>query len=134
MIGGLTILNLILFLLAVCLTLWNIHERFNTNKTTTSTKNEKVEHIQFPLKFSILINPGFHLSQLKTLGYQSSNSYIFGINKWGKPRIGWAGLTEDGAAIGNVSGKITNSTKLEKEGAVHTRKKYKVFLETLFFR
>ena len=127
MIGGLTLLNAFLFLLAICLTLWNIHERFNTNKTTTFTNNQKLEHIPFPLKFSILINPGFHLSQLKKLGYQSSNSYIFGINKWGKPRIGWAGLTEDGAAIGNVSGKITNSTKLEKEGAVQTRKSTQCF-------
>ena len=123
-------MNASLFLLAICLTIWNIHERFNTNKTTTFTNNEKLEQIQFPLKFSILINPGFHLSKLNEMGYLSAFHYMFGINKWGKPRMGWAGLTENGATIGNVSGKIMNLTNLKKEGAVQTRKKCKLFLGT----
>ena len=106
MISGLNILNVSLFLLAVCLTIWNINQRFNTNKTTTFTNNERLEQIPFPLKFSILINPGFDLSKLDEVGYSHAGSYLFGVNKWKKNRIGWAGLNEDGSTVGNVSGKF----------------------------
>ena len=106
MISGLKILNLSLFLLAVCLTIWNINQRFNTNKTTTFTNNERLEQIPFPLKISILINPGLDLSKLDEVGYSTVGSYISGFNKWGKKCIGWAGLNEDGSIVGNVSGKF----------------------------
>ena len=76
-----------------------------------------------------MINSGFHLAKLKKLGYNKTSHYIDGMNKWGKPRRGWAGLTEDGATIGNVSGKITNLTKLKKGGSCVDQGK--VFL-TLF--
>ena len=117
MISCLNILNVFLFLLAICLTIWNIHERFYTNKTTTLTSNEKLEQIQFPLKFSFLINPGFDHSKLDEMGYPSADFYIGGFNKWDKTHIGWAGLTEDGSTVGNVSGKFSDLTiELEREG------------------
>ena len=112
MISCLNILNVFLFLLAICLTIWDIHERFNTNKTTTLTSNEKLEQIQFPLKLSFLINPGFDLSKLNDMGYSTVELYISGVNNF-KTQIGWAGFTEDGSTIWNVSGKLTDSTKLE---------------------
>ena len=98
--------------MAIILTIWNVHERFNTNKTTTITKNEKLDRIKFPLKFLILINPGFDQSKLDEVGYSSAGHYIIGKLKRGRSHIGWAGLTEDGLTMGNVSGKFTDSTTL----------------------
>ena len=108
MISCLNIVNVYLFLLAISLTIWNIHERFNTNKTTTLASNEKLEQIQFPLKLSFLINPGFDHLKLDEFGYSKAGTYIWGVNKYDKTLIGWAGLTEDGSTIGNVSGKFTD--------------------------
>ena len=117
MISVLSILNTSFFLLAICLTIWNINERFNTNKTTTFTNEEKLDHILFPLKFTVLVNPGFDLAKLKEVGYSAVGLYISGKDKWGGPHIGWAGHTEDGSIIGNVSGKLTVSTTLESRYA-----------------
>ena len=111
-ISGLNILNVSLFLLAIWLTIWNTNKRFFTNKTTTFTNNEGLEQTPFPLKFSFLINPGFDPSKLHEMGYSSASYYISGINKWNMTCIGWAGLSEDGSTVGNVSGKTTNQTKL----------------------
>ena len=115
MISVLSILNVSLFLLAICLTIWNINQRFNTNKTTVYNNKEKLGQISFPLKFSFLVNPGFELSKLNALGYSTAGHYICGVNKWGKPQIGWAGFTKNGSTIGNVSGKLTDLTKIELE-------------------
>ena len=82
------------------------------------TSNEKLEQIPFPLKFSVLINPGFDISKLNEVGYSSSERYILGQSKLDKKHIGWAGLTEDGSKVGNVSGKFTDSTILGREGAL----------------
>ena len=118
MISGLNILNVSFFLLAIILTIWNINERFYTNKTTTLTSSEKLEQIQFPLKISFLINPGFDASKLTEVGYSSPRGYILGQSIWDKAHIGWAGFTEDGSTVNNVSGKFPNSTILERKGAV----------------
>ena len=98
MISTLDILNFSLFLLAICLTIWNINQRYNTNKTTTI-----INHV-FPLKFSILINPGFDHSKLVEMGYSSDSNYILGVNRLGIPQQGWAGHSKEGSPIGNVSG------------------------------
>merc|ERR1712208_12838 len=106
MIIPLNILNFSLFLLAICLTIWNINQRYNTNKTTTFINHETLEEIVFPLKFSILINPGFDHSKLVEMGYSSDSGYILGVNRLGIPQQGWAGHSKEGSPIGNVSGKL----------------------------
>ena len=116
MISILDILNVSLFLLAICLTIWNINQRFNTNKTTTITNHEKLEEIVFPLKFSFLINPGFDQSKIVEVGYNSPSLYINGENIFGRPQIGWAGHTKAGSTIGNVSGKLEKNKLIKKKG------------------
>ena len=106
MISILDILNVSLFLLAIYLTIWNINQRFNTNKTTSITNHEKLEEIVFPIKFSFLINPGYDQSTLVEVGYSSPSGYIMGVNKFGTPQLGWAGHSKAGSTIGNVSGKL----------------------------
>merc|ERR1712208_217147 len=86
MIIPLNILNFSLFLLAICLTIWNINQRYNTNKTTTFINHETLEEIVFPLIFSILINPGFDHSKLVEMGYSSDSNYILGVNRLGIPQ------------------------------------------------
>ena len=107
MISCLDILNFFLFLLAISLTISNIHERFYTNKTTTHTSSDHS-----------LINPAFDASKLTEVGYSSPRGYILGQSIWDKAHIGWAGFTEDGSTVNNVSGKFPNSTILERKGAV----------------
>ena len=114
MISILDILNVSLFLLAICLTIWNINQRFNTNKTTTITNHEKLEEIVFPLKFSLLIYPGFDQSKIVEVGYNGPSPYIIGENRFGRPQIGWAGHTEAGSIIGNVSGKLEKNKLIKK--------------------
>ena len=114
MISILDILNVSLFLLAICLTIWNINQRFNTNKTTSITNHEKLEEIVFPLKFSLLIYPGFDQSKLVEVGYRSPSPYIIGENRFGRPQIGWAGHTKAGSTLGNVSGKLEKESWSKK--------------------
>ena len=114
MISILDILNVSLFLLAICLTIWNINQRYNTNKTTSITTHEKLEEIVFPLKFSLLINPGFDQSKIVEMGYPSSALYINGENIFGRPQIGWAGHTKAGSTIGNVSGTLEKNKLIKK--------------------
>ena len=106
MVRILDCLNVSLFILAICLTAWNINQRFNTNKTTIIKDHEKLENIVFPLKFSFLITPGFDHSKLIEEGFPSVFGYLLGVNRLGIPQIGWAGHTKEGPTIANVSGKL----------------------------
>ena len=72
----LSIFKLGLFLLAIILSILNMDERYNKNKTTTRFRNVDLSKIVFPLKFSILINPGFIEDNLWKTGYASVGSYF----------------------------------------------------------
>ena len=108
----LTILKLIFFLLAIGLSIANIHSSFYSNKTTTSTSIVNISSIQFPLKISIFVYPGFILSNY-TGYYDFDPAYFFsGVSRFsgrGKSRIGWAGHTEQGGTLGTVTGRTTSN-------------------------
>ena len=108
----LTVIELGFFLLAIALSIANMNERYNTNKTTTKTEQVSLSDIEFPLKLSILINPGFAEEDLAKFGYDDLDDYFsgkFGNQDPGKDeakpvRYGWAGHTEYGRSFGTVSG------------------------------
>ena len=101
----LTILKLGLFLLAGILGILNMDDRYNTNKTTTRTWNLDISEIMFPLKFSILINPGYIEDNLRKIGYRHVFDYFEGvITSENQTSLGWAGKTTDGRTIGTVAG------------------------------
>ena len=113
----LTIIELGFFLLAIVLSIANMNERYNTNKTTTTTSEVSLSDIEFPLKLSILINPGFAEEELKKFGYDNLDDYFsgrFGYEDFdgyfsGKDqlmpvRFGWASHTEYGLTTGTASG------------------------------
>ena len=108
----LAVIELGLFLLAIFLSIANMNVRYNTNKTTTKTHQVSLSDIEFPLKFSILINPGFAEEDLAKFGYDDLDDYFsgkFGNEDPGKDesmpvRYGWAGHTEYGRTFGTVSG------------------------------
>ena len=102
----LSIFKLGLFLLAVILSILNMDERYNTNKTTTKTWNMDLSEIFFPLKFSLLINPGFVKEKLEHAGYQSDYNVVenyfrgeISSESEHQGSLGWAGNT-----LGTVSG------------------------------
>ena len=101
----LTIIELGLFLLAIVLSIANMNERYNTNKTTTKTSQVSLSDIEFPLKLSILINPGFAEEELRKFGYDNLEDYLSGQFEYqDRVSFGWARHTEYGVTIGNVSG------------------------------
>ena len=102
----LTFFKFFLFSLAICLSISNMNERYNTNKTTTTTQHSDLSYMAFPLKVSVLVNPGFDQEELKAAGYESASGYFMGRSKYKKKNhFGWAGHTPEGGTIGNVSGK-----------------------------
>ena len=102
----LKIFELGLFILAIILSIANMDERYNTNKTTTKTYQASLSEIEFPLKLSILINPGFAQEDLAIFGYEEPNDYFAGRGQTQSLPIsfGWAGHSEYGGVIGTVSG------------------------------
>ena len=79
--------------------------RYNTNKTTTTTRHAHLSELAFPLKFSLLVNPGFDEIKLNESGYESASGYFMGRSAYKKKtHFGWAGHTAEGRTIGNVSG------------------------------
>ena len=105
-----TVLSIIKFgliILAICLSISNMHDSYSTNKTTTTSKYVFLKDIVFPLKFSILISPGFNEASLDDVGYDSSSSYFQGKSKHEPEKhFGWAGHTPQGTTVGNVSGQL----------------------------
>ena len=108
---ALTIIELGLFLLAIVLSIANMNERSNTNKTTTKTSQVSLSDIEFPLKLSVLINPGFAEEELRKFGYDNLEDYFSG--QFGNkdrdddsmpPRFGWVSHAEFGVTNGTVSG------------------------------
>ena len=96
-----------LIILAICLSISNMHDSYSTNKTTTTSKYVFLKDIVFPLKFSILISPGFNETSLDEVGYNSTLSYFLGRSKYAPEKhFGWGGHTQQGTTAGNVSGKL----------------------------
>jgi len=88
----LTALKLGLFLLAIILSILNMDDRYNTNRTTTMTWSVDLSEILFPLKFSILINPGFVEDNFKKAGYKDEADYFHGlISSESQTYLGWVG-------------------------------------------
>ena len=72
----LTFIKLGLFLLAIVLSIANINERFNSNKTTSTSYIADLASVDFPLKISVLINPGFKFKELDHVSVVSANIII----------------------------------------------------------
>ena len=85
-----TIFKLSFFLLAICLTILNINERYNTNKISVSTYAVDRSTIDFPISFSIIVNPG--LKDLFSNGYWAhpTSGYYRGESKFDNDHFGWA--------------------------------------------
>ena len=104
----LTLIQLGLFLLAIILSIANMEERYNRNKTTTETYQTSLSDIKFPLKLSILIYPGFSEENLAKFGYDNPENYFSGIYGKEDPdnnlsmTYGWRGQSKFDAT---VSGK-----------------------------
>ena len=62
--------------------------------------------IDFPLSFSIIINPGLSDTALDSNGYRNTFQYFLGLSDYSADYYGWAGHTEEGGSISNVSGNI----------------------------
>ena len=101
----LTFIKLGLFLLAIGLSIANINERFNSNKTTSTSHIADLAIMDFPLKISVLINPGFKFKELERVGYWEGH-YFSGVSKYNDSHIGWAGHTPKGGNAGNMTGMI----------------------------
>ena len=102
-----SIIKFVLIILAICLSISNMHDSYSTNKTTTTSKYVFLKDIVFPLKFSILITPGFNETSLDEVGYNSTLSYFLGRSKYAPEKhFGWAGHTPQGTTVGNVSGQL----------------------------
>ena len=102
----LTIFKIGLFLLAIMLSLANIDDRYNKNKTTTRTSLVDLKDIKFPLKFSILVHPGFDPNLLRTAGYNNPTGYFAGRSMYQDGVFGWAGHSKEGEPISSVSGNL----------------------------
>ena len=101
----LTFFKLSFFLLAICLTILNINERYNTNETTAATNAVDMAKVDFPISFSIIVNPGFTRAYLSK-GYLNIDDYFLGLGGFRDEHYGWAGHTEEGGIISTVAGNI----------------------------
>ena len=102
----LTLLKLSFFLLAICLSIWNIRDRFYTNKTSVSKEMVKMSQRGFPVRISLVITPGFNETALQEAGYNDTYNYFVGRSKYENNNVGWAGHTADGGVKGDVPGRI----------------------------
>ena len=108
----LTIIQLGLFLLAIFLSIANMDERYNRNKTTTNTYQASLSDIKFPVKFSILIFPGFSEENLALLGYANPEDYFSGnygnedSDSHFSRNYGWTGHSEFGATVSGICHKM----------------------------
>jgi hypothetical protein len=104
----LTFFKLSFFLLAICLTILNINDRYNTNKTTVTTYAVDLSKVDFPVSFSLIVSPGFKDMALQTNGYEDGIEYFGGQSRFSEDHYGWAGHTEEGGIISSVSGNTNH--------------------------
>ena len=83
-----------------------VYNRIHPSQTISSTKQKQLAEIDFPLVFKICIKPAYNAEQLNRAGYSSAWDYFVGCSKYNGYLMGWAGHTEDGKAVSNVSGCI----------------------------
>ena len=108
----LTIIQLGLFLLAIFLSIANMDERYNRNKTTTNTYQASLSDIEFPVKFSILIYPGFSEEYLALVGYDNPEEYFSGNYGNEDPdgqfswNYGWTGHSQFAATVSGIRDKM----------------------------
>ena len=93
-------------MLAICLSIWNIHDRFYTNITSVATYEVDMSARAFPVSISLVITPGFNETALQEAGYQATYNYFTGRSKYENNHVGWAGHTADGGVKDDVSGRI----------------------------
>ena len=89
-----------------------IYNRAHPSETISSTKQRQLADISFPVVFKICIKPAYNVDQLEKAGYISVWDFFVGCSMYNGFLMGWAGHTEDGKAVSNVSGCTTaiNST------------------------
>ena len=91
----------IIFVIQVAVLIYN---RMNPSQTISSTSQKQLADLKFPVIFKICIKPAFDDEELNEAGYSSSYDYFLGCSKYDGHLMGWAGHTEDGRAVSNVSG------------------------------
>ena len=81
-----------------------MEERYNRNKTTTNTYQASLSDIKFPVKFSILIYPGFVEENLALFGYANPEDYFSGNygNDHFSRKFGWTGHSEFGSTVSGI--------------------------------
>ena len=81
-----------------------INGMLNPKETLIGTNKVGFEKIEFPLIFKICIKPGFNDTELRNLGYLNGFRYLMGMSLYNKSHFGWAGHTQEGDIVSNVSG------------------------------
>ena len=76
----------------------------NPQETLIGTQQVGLEKIEFPLIFKICIKPGFNDAKLRKLGYLNGFTYLEGMSRYNESHFGWAGHTQEGNIVSNVSG------------------------------
>ena len=76
----------------------------NPSQTISQTKIENVTLENFPVLFRICIKPGFDDEALQDAGYENAFKYFVGQSRYNLTLYGWAGHTEEGGIVTNVTG------------------------------
>ena len=82
-----------------------IVEQISPTQTETSTKEVKMEEIEFPVIFKICFKNSFDLDKVKEAGYKSVWDYFKGESKFNDSLYGWAGHTRNGSVGPGVKGE-----------------------------
>ena len=80
------------------------YNRIHPSQTVSSTKQTQLADVSFPVVFKICIKPAYNMKQLNEAGYNSGWDYFLGCSKHNGFLMGWAGHTQDGEVVSNVSG------------------------------
>ena len=88
-----------------------IYSRVHPSQTISSTKQRQLEEIDFPVAFKICIKPAYDVLELNRAGYFSAWDYFVGCSKYNGFLMGWAGHTQDGKAVSNVSGSTYSTSR-----------------------
>ena len=90
------IFKLICFIVVILQTLLSIQQSFFDGKTVKTIRDAKLDEIEFPVTFNIIVKSAFDKEKLVKHGFNDTYTYFTGTKYRG---IGWAG---NGS---NVSGK-----------------------------
>ena len=93
-----------------------LHTYLHPTQPIITVTERNLEDSDFPILFKICFDPSFNTSEIEDAGYRDFHGYgdffqdfFSGRSKFNQSLVGWAGHTEEGGVVSNVSGAFSLS-------------------------